>query len=97
MTTKVKMGSPIKDLITGEEGILFGYCHNLTGCDSVALKSRELGKDGKSKDAIWVDITRIEVLGDPPPEIQRIVDGKLAGEDTKDPGGPQEVPYGELG
>ncbi len=90
---KIPMGSHVKDVLTGYEGVVSAYAHYLTGCDSVAIKRRELDKDGKVQDPMWVDINRVEVIGPPPTEIQKIIDGNMqSGVSMEDTGGPQDTP-----
>jgi hypothetical protein len=86
---KIAMGSHVKDVVSGFEGIVAAYTFHLTGCDVVAIKSRGLDKDGKSVDAFWVDVNRVEVLGPPPPEIKKVIESTLRDEEPIK-GGPQE-------
>lgn len=86
---KIAMGSHVKDILTGYEGIVAAYTVHLTGCDAVAIKTRDLDKDGKAKDAFWVDVNRVEVLGPPPPEIVKIIEATVR-EEKPEKGGPQE-------
>ena len=85
---KVELGSLVKDVITGYEGIVTAYTVHLTGCDVAAVKSRELDKDGKAKDPLWIDVTRVEVLQPPPSEIVALME--RAGKVVVDKGGPQD-------
>jgi len=79
---KIELGSYAKDVITGFEGIIMSYTFHLTGCDMVALKPRDLDKDGKVKDAFWCDYTRVEVISGPPPEIQKVLAAAAAQQPT---------------
>ena len=89
---KIPLGSPVKDVVSGFEGIVSAYTVHLTGCDVIGIKSRELDKDGKVRDPLWVDVTRVEVLGPPPPEIQKVIDASKGVESKpSDRGGPQDV------
>jgi hypothetical protein len=90
---KIAMGSVVKDVVTGFEGIISAYTFHLTGCDVVAIKKRELDKDGKVPEPLWVDIHRVEVLGPPPAEIAKIIEGQTPhGEKAEKTGGPQDIP-----
>lgn len=89
---KIKMGAPVVDVVTGFKGIVSAYSKFMTGCDQVAIKTRDLDKDGKIKDSIWVDVTRVRVLGEPDEEIAAIVAGKMVTGEQEKPGGPQETP-----
>jgi hypothetical protein len=57
----VKLGSAVKDLITGATGIAVGRCDWLYGCSRVAVESTVPGKDGKPADCQWYDEQRVEV------------------------------------
>ena len=87
---KVALGSHAKDVLTGFEGIVTSYTVHITGCDTVGLKSRELDKDGKQRDAEWFDVTRIEVLAAPPVEIQKVIDESKGKTENVRKGGPRE-------
>lgn len=56
------LGKEAKDKITGFRGIITGYCQHVTGCDTIGIVAQEL-KDGKTIDAHWFDINRVEILG----------------------------------
>jgi len=87
---KIEMGSEVKDVLTGYRGICSAYTFHLTGCDVIAIKSRELDKDGKVRDPFWVDVTRVEVLAPPAPEIAKVIERGSKESEGDKPGGPQD-------
>lgn len=91
----VKMGSFVRDVVTGFEGIVTSYTKHLTGCDHVGLKPRKLDKDGKEMDVMWIDVTRAEVLEEPSAAMLAVIDGKLTSTTKKQEthkGGPADNP-----
>lgn len=50
-----------KDVITGFVGVIIGKCSYISGCDQLLLTPR-VGADNTSKDAVWFDSSRIEVV-----------------------------------
>jgi hypothetical protein len=79
----VKLGSKVRDGITGFSGIATGRTEWLYGCARVAIEPQEL-KDGKPIDACWFDEQRIEVL-----EVRAPVVSK---DNSATSGGPQRDP-----
>ena len=53
-------GKTGKDIITGFEGIITGYCSYISGCAQYLLVQR-VAADNVSKDGQWVDISRVEI------------------------------------
>ncbi|MEN6368570.1 MAG: hypothetical protein ABFD77_02605 [Thermotogota bacterium] len=89
---KVEMGARVKDVVSGYEGIVSAYTVHITGCDVVAIKSRGLDKDGKIQDPVWIDVTRVEVIGPPAPEIAAVIkkSDDEEGRTGSKTGGPQD-------
>lgn len=54
----VKLGTKVKDALTGFEGIAIGRSEYLYGCHQVLIKPQEL-KDGKPIEGEWVDEQRV--------------------------------------
>ena len=50
----IKLGTKVKDSITGFEGIAIAKCEYLNGCISIQVKAQTL-KDGLPLAAEWVD------------------------------------------
>jgi hypothetical protein len=57
----IKIGSRVKDKITGLTGIVIGRTEWLTGCATVGVKPEET-KDGKTIDATWLDEISVTVI-----------------------------------
>ncbi len=79
----IGLGSKVKHIITGFEGIVTGRTEWLTGCSTYGVRSASL-KDGLPSDAVWFDEVELEFLSD---EFSR------AGIDT---GGVKEIPKRNL-
>jgi hypothetical protein len=56
----IKLGSKVKDKITGFSGIATGFVTCLSGCNQ-ALVVPKVATDGSFKDAQWFDEQRLEV------------------------------------
>lgn len=80
----IKLGSRVRDIYTGFEGIAIGRTDWLYGCSRIAIESTTLDKDGKVMDAQWFDEQRIEVVKKKQPIMSK---------DSKSTtGGPQNDP-----
>ena len=58
----IKLGSRVRDKVTGYEGITTGYCTYLYGCGQYNIIPG-LQSDGKLGESYWFDEGRIEVVG----------------------------------
>jgi hypothetical protein len=94
---KVKIGSRVRDFLTGFEGVAFARTEYLTGCAQICIKPTELNKDGEIREGTWVDETRIEVLNLPEGQMADLVAKTYTTKEQDDPGGPQEIPMGRQG
>ena len=56
----IRLGSRVRDKITGFEGITTGHCKYLYGCNQYNIVSRV--KDGKPSECFWFDDGRIELI-----------------------------------
>jgi hypothetical protein len=56
----IKLGSKVKDKITGFNGVVTGFVTYLSGCNQ-ALVVPKVGNDGAFKEAQWFDEQRLEV------------------------------------
>jgi hypothetical protein len=72
----IKLGTKVKDPITGAEGTAIGKTDWLYGCTRIAVQM-PLNKDGKVPDMVWFDEPQLE--GIPPDQATK-------------PGGPQADP-----
>jgi len=57
----VKLGDKVKDSITKFDGIAVAICRYLNGCVSVEVRPTGLDKDGKMKEAKWIDEQQLNV------------------------------------
>jgi len=57
----VKLGSRVKDIITGFTGIAVGYSKWMYGCNRIVVESESL-KDGKPLGNEWFDEQRVETV-----------------------------------
>jgi hypothetical protein len=80
----IKLGSIVKDIYTGFEGIAIGYCTHLYGCAQVGIEPTDLDKDGKVQETTWFDEQRVVVTKKQAPVIS---EGS-----TATIGGPHDVP-----
>ena len=57
----IQLGSTVKEAITGFAGVATGRCEYLTGCTQILVQPEGLDKDGKKKEAHWLDEQRLTV------------------------------------
>lgn len=57
------LGRRGRDRVTGAEGVVESVAFDLYGCVTVILRP-SVGDDGKHRDTHWLDISRVELLGD---------------------------------
>ncbi|MGI6168436.1 MAG: hypothetical protein ACOYI4_01805 [Christensenellales bacterium] len=79
----IKLGSSVKDTLTGFAGMATGRTDWLYGCSRICIEPAEL-KDGKPIDAQWFDEQRIEVI-----EVKAPVVSK---DSSATSGGPYDAP-----
>lgn len=79
----IKLGSKVRDTISGYEGIATARTEYLYGCVRITIESQTL-KDGKPVEAAWFDEQRVEVLEEGAPVVQPTSSAKA--------GGPQNDP-----
>ncbi|RAI42649.1 hypothetical protein [Rhodoplanes roseus] len=65
--SKFALGEPVKDSITGFEGVATGRAEYITGCSQV-LVAPPVDDKGCFRDAHWIDEQRLE-----PTHAQRVV------------------------
>lgn len=56
----IKLGSLVKDSLTGLSGIAIARCEYLNGCVSVEVQPKGI-KDGKPLPATWVDEQLLDI------------------------------------
>ena len=64
METKFKLGDVLKDIVTGYEGVCMGITKYYTDCTHYGLLAKILDEQGKPKEWIWIDETRIVPVGE---------------------------------
>ena len=76
----IKLGSKVKDIVTGFTGIAVGKCQYLNGCDHIGIQPK-VGKDGIMPGITWVDAPQVALVS--PPKIPK---------GRRDKGGPRSGP-----
>jgi hypothetical protein len=61
--TQIALGSKVRDIVTGHEGIATSRVEYLTGCTQYGVCPR-IQADGKLPESLYIDETRLEVLDD---------------------------------
>ncbi len=80
----IKLGSLVRDKITGFKGIATGRTIWLHGCDRICVEPQSL-HDGKPIEAQWFDSKRLDLVK------SGVVETEDAPDEEK-PGGPQNDP-----
>lgn len=78
---KFKMGTPVRDVVTGFSGHTTGFCVYISGCNQFLVQP-QVDKDEKFVEARWIDDARLE--------IQKGVPSISLADKTAPAGGPQE-------
>ncbi len=84
-------GLPVKDLVTGMEGVVTSISFDLYGCVQL-LVTPGLDNDGKQQDSHWFDVARMEVLDDTPVMPVPDFDAPVAAAVAEGLKGPAEKP-----
>jgi hypothetical protein len=80
----VGLGSKVRDVVTGFEGVAFGRHTYLTGCVKITVEPAKLNTaDGLPAKSEWFDEQRLEVLAEPDPAFV---------ERMRQVGGPADMP-----
>lgn len=58
----IALGSKVRDMISGFEGIATGHCDYLYGCSQYLIAPDRLGDKGELLDSQWFDEQRVEVV-----------------------------------
>ena len=85
----IKLGSHVKDIYTGFEGLAIAKSEWLYGCNTVGIQPMELNKDGEVGATQWFDEQRIEVIKKTAP--------KHSATSKADTGGPRDNPSARTG
>lgn len=86
----IKLGSVVRDNLTGFTGVATGRAEYLYGCTRVLIEPKEL-KEGKPMDSVWFDEQRIETIQGERPF------GFHSSESSAKSGGPQNDPIVKRG
>ena len=81
---KVELGDRVKDVISGQEGIVYGISDFLYGCRRVAVSPEET-KDSNPVNNFWVDEPQLKVL-----QKEAVIAGKPKKKKKQRTGGPRE-------
>lgn len=79
----IKLGSRVKDSLTGFTGIATGRTEWMFGCARISIEPEEL-KDGKPIEMAWFDEQRVVVIED------KAID--VSSSSSAESGGPQKDP-----
>ena len=80
----IKLGSKVRDTLTGFEGIAVGRTEWLFGCARVTIEPDRLTKEGLPIEAQWFDEQRVELVKNLPVEV--------SADSSATSGGPQRDP-----
>jgi hypothetical protein len=59
------MGCPVRDVVTGIEGICDSICFDLYGCIQASVRPQGLDDKGSPKASHWYDVKRLVATGEP--------------------------------
>jgi hypothetical protein len=59
----IKLGSKVRDIVTGFQGVAVARVEYLTGCEQIGI-APPVDQEGKVREAQYFDFTRLEVLDD---------------------------------
>jgi hypothetical protein len=86
----IKLGSKVKDIVNGFDGIATGRAEYLTGCVQYLVSPDALDKEGKLRESHWIDEARLAIVAAPSKKIMAAGATMAAS-----PGGPQrDAPRG---
>jgi len=89
----VKVGSKVKDILTGFAGTVIGRTEWLTGCATIGIQPEET-KDGAMAKTEWLDENRVKVLADAKEGQYTAPEAKKSAK--KVVGGPHDAPRRNL-
>ena len=77
---KIKLGSKVRDKVTGFEGTATARIEYMNGCIQYCVRPK-VGPDGKMPEHEYIDVQELEIIKD--------IDGQQIDKWLKPPGGPQ--------
>lgn len=80
----IKLGSKVKDTLTGFEGIATGRTEWLYGCVRITIEPDKLDKDGKCIPSEWFDEQRVELVTEKAPTVSPESDARAGGPQDDD-------------
>lgn len=90
---KVEMGCQVREVISGMTGVVVAITKFITGCDHACVRAEGVDKDGKPHEGQWFDITRLDVISEPTPEIRRMMEASAPkSEGVAKPGADFDLP-----
>lgn len=75
----IKLGSRVRDAITGFEGIAIARTEWIYGCSRIGVEATKLDEKGKPADAQWFDEQRIELVKEQAPPLSAQSDAPTGG------------------
>jgi len=87
---KIEMGSTVKSIISGFQGIITSRSEHINGCNRYWV-SPSVDKDGKIPDGYWVDEQELKVVKGPSKEVKAMAD-HFKKKETKKVDGPGGFP-----
>ena len=76
---KFELGSKVKEIVSGSQGIVMGRTEYSTGCNTYGIMREGVDKDKKSHEWQWFDENRLKLLKK-----------GVMSFDNDEPGGPRE-------
>jgi len=88
----IKLGSKVKNIVNGFEGVATGRAEYLTGCNQYLVNPARLDKDGKLMDSQWFDEGVLVVVAAPSKALASVGNNPMVAN-----GGPQsDAPKGRM-
>jgi hypothetical protein len=85
------LGYEVKDRVSDFGGVVVSMCFDLYGCIQADVRPKELDKEGKMKQGLWLDVSRLDVKSKKPLMEQPNFEWGEAAEGKK---GPANLPPG---
>jgi len=80
----IKLGSKVRDTLTGFSGIATGRTDWMYGCSRICIEPNKLDKDGKPIELHWFDEQRVELIKEEAPIVSKD-NGATSGGPQSDP------------
>lgn len=86
MQKTIELGSTVKDLVTGFQGIVNARAIHLNGCDRYWVEP-PVKKDGTRADGAWHDVTTLKTIKGPSKELLAMTQPEPTEQPARKPGG----------